>query len=284
LTVLESRIEFREIASGVWAVVTSLAESGGGPNSGFIVAGEEVIVIDSLVTPNLARELLRRIEAFTGKQPTFLVNTHSHGDHVIGNEVFAPPATVIAHEDIREILLREGRSIIDTIARLRRDLSEELKETRIVAPSITYRGRMALCFGARRVELINWGDAHSRGDTVVYLPQERVLYSGDLLFNHIFPPIYGSSAGWVRALEQIEGMDIKVIVPGHGFLGGKREITDLKNCLIELRRQIRMCYERSLSKEEAISEIDMGTYRQWPHQERLALAIDQLYKEFREAS
>ncbi len=277
----QGKTGLQEVASGAWAMVTSMIEpEGGGPNSGFVVAGDKVIVIDALISLGSARELLRGIKDITGREPAFLVNTHSHSDHVNGNQVFAPPATIIAHENVREVLLRDGQSIIERTRQTRPALAEDLKEARIVAPGIIYRNYLRLCFGGRTVELIHPGKAHTLGDTMVYLPEEGVLYAGDLLFNHIIPPIFGDSAGWVAAIEQIEKMDIKAIVPGHGFVGTKQDITELKNCLIELRRQVKKCYDRELSKEKALSEIDMGVYRQWPHQERLTLDIDQLYKEF----
>ncbi|MFC2067385.1 MBL fold metallo-hydrolase, partial [Chloroflexota bacterium] len=213
-------------------------------------------------------------------EPTFLINTHSHGDHVNGNQIFAPPAKIIAHESVREVLLREGRSIIDRTVQTRPVLAEDLKAARIVAPDITYRKHMTLYFGGRTIELIHPGKAHTLGDTMVYLAEEKVLYAGDLLFNHIIPPIFGDSAGWIAVIEQIEAMDIKTIVPGHGFVCTKQEITDLKHCLTKLREQVRKCYDRKLDKEKTLSEIELGDYRNWPHQERLALDVNQLYKEF----
>ena len=75
-------------------------------------------------------------------------------------------------------------------------------------------------------------------------------------------------------------MDIDTIVLGHGFVCTKQEITDLKYCLTELRKQVEECYDHKLSKEQALSKINMGVYREWSHQERLTLNVDQLYKEF----
>ena len=277
----QNKTGLQEVAPGAWAMILSISEpEGGGPNSGFIVAGDEVIVIDSLISLSPARELLSQIRNVTGKKPTFLINTHSHGDHINGNQVFVPPAKIIAHENTREVLVREGHSIIERTAQMRPALAKDLKEAEIIVPDITYRNRMTFYFGGRTIELIHPGKAHTFGDTMVYLPEARVLYAGDLLFNHIFPPIFGDSAGWINALEQMEEMNIKTVVPGHGFVCTKQEITDLKNCLTRLRREAKKCYDRQLSKENALLQIDMGIYRNWPHQERLALDVDQLYKEF----
>ena len=271
----------QEVAPGIWAMITSIiGTEGGGPNAGFIAVGDEVIVIDSLISLGAARELLSHIKSNTGKEPTFLINTHSHGDHVNGNQIFAPPARIIAHENVREVLLRDGESIIQRTAQMRPALADDLKEARIVVPHITYRDHMTLNFGGCTIELIHPGIAHTPGDTMVYLPEAKVLYAGDLLFNHICPPIFGDSAGWIAALERIEDMDIEAIIPGHGFVCTMQEITDLKQFLTRLRQQVRKCYDRKLEKEKAVAEIDMGPYANWPQQERLALDVDQLYKEF----
>ncbi len=280
--VSQEKTGLQEVAPGAWAMILSIiGPEGGGPNAGFIVAADEVIVIDSLISLGAAQELLGQIKSVTGREPTFLINTHSHGDHVIGNQVFAPPAKIIAQENVRDVLLREGRSIIDRTAQTRPALAEGLKAARIIIPDITYKNHMTLHFGRSTIDLIHLGRAHTLGDTIAYLREEKVLYAGDLLFNHIFPPIFGDSGGWIAAIEQVEAMDIKTIVPGHGFVCTKQEITDLKYFLVELRHQVKKCRDRKLNKEEALSEIDMGVYRSWPHQERLALDVDQLYKEFK---
>lgn len=278
----QNKTGLQEVAPGAWAMIMSIIEpEGGGPNGGFIVAGDEVIVIDAFITLGAARELLSHIKKITGKEPAFLINTHSHGDHINGNQVFAPPATIIAHENTRDVLAREGQAIIDRTAQMRPHLAADLKAARITVPEITYRNQMTLYFGGRTLELIHPGKAHTVGDTMVYLKEEKVLYAGDLLFNHIIPPIFGDSAGWIAAIEQIEQMDIKTIVPGHGFVCTKQELTDLKHCLMEIRKQVKKCYDRNLDKEKALAEIDMGAYKSWPHQERLAMDVEQLYKEFK---
>jgi len=120
--------------------------------------------------------------------------------------------------------------------------------------------------------------AHTDGDTMVYLPEDRLLYAGDLLFNHIFPPIMGSSAGWIAAIEQIEAMDVDTIVPGHGFVCTKKELGDLKQCIVELRHQVEDCFNRGLSAEEAAKQIDLP-YLQWPRAERLPVAVQTIYRE-----
>ena len=244
-----------EVAPGAWAVVMSiLSPEGGGPNAGFILAGDYVVVIDSLVSPATGRQLREYLRQVTDKSPAYLINTHCNGDHVFGNQAFSPPAIVIAHENVRNILLSQGEVTVKDFTERFSHLVPDIKDTQIVTPHITYRNHMTLYLGGRTVELIHPGAAHTDGDTLVHIPDRKLVYAGDIFLNHIFPYIFGSSTGWIAALEQLEAMDIDTIVPGHGFIGTKKELGDLKRCLIELRSQVKECFVRGLDVEEAIKE------------------------------
>jgi len=273
-----------ELAPGVFAVIMSIIPpEGGGPNAGFVLAGDQVLVIDSLISPNNGQELLKYLKQVTDKSPNYLINTHNHGDHVFGNQAFSPPAIIIAHEKVREVLLSEGQAQLRSFVERFSTLAPDIKDTKVLAPQITYRDRMKMHFDGRTIELIHPGIAHSHGDTMIYLPDMKVLFAGDILFNHIFPPIFGSSNGWIAAIEQVESMEIETIVPGHGFIATKKELADLKQCLIELRAQVKNCFTRGLSPEQTIKEIDMP-FLSWPHNERLGQDVKLIYKELGEES
>ncbi len=277
----KSKTGIQQIAEGAWAMVTSaIGPEGGGPNAGIIQAGHEVILVDTLISLTPARELLAAIKELTGQSPTFVINTHPHADHVNGNQVFAPPAKIIAHENVREFLVREGRAIIDRFLQGRPAYAEDLKDARIVPPDIAFRDSLELDFGGRTVKIVHPGKAHTLGDSFVYLPESKVLFAGDLLFNHIIPPITGSSTGWIEAIEQLEKLDIETVVPGHGFVGKKQDLVDMKKFIIDLRQQVRTSYERKLTGEQALAGLKLDAYRDWPHPERLKVDVDQLYREF----
>ena len=275
----DSRTGLVEVGRDAWAVIMSLIPpEGGGPNAGFVLAGGQAVVIDSLLSPRFGEQLAEYVRQVTDKAPAYLINTHGHGDHVFGNQVFAPAARVVAHRSVRETLLSQGEAMVKSFAERFADVIPDIKDTKVLAPDITYCQHMTLHFDDRTVELIHPGVAHTEGDTLVYLPEDRLLYAGDLLFNHIFPPIMGSSAGWIAAIEQIEAMDVDTIVPGHGFVATKRELGDLKQCIVELRQQVKQCFNRGLTAEEAVKQIDLP-YLQWPRAERLPLAVQTIYRE-----
>ncbi|MFH0847616.1 MAG: MBL fold metallo-hydrolase [Chloroflexota bacterium] len=271
----------REIAPGVYAMVTSIiGPDGGGPHGGFIVAGDKVIVIDAFITMTAARELLSQIKSVTKKEPSYLIYTHSHGDHIVGARVFCPPAVAIAQENAREEMLKEGRAGIERMMQMRPQLAPYMKGAEVVLPDITFCHQMSLCFGNRQIELIWVGPAHSNGDILVYLPKEKVLFAGDLLFDHVCPPLRGSSAGWIDAISFVEELDVKHYVPGHGFISNKKELGDMKRFLRHLRREVKKCYDQKIPKKKVAEAINLGEFKNWGRLERLPDATAFIYDEF----
>ncbi|MFH1087967.1 MAG: MBL fold metallo-hydrolase [Chloroflexota bacterium] len=277
----QSKAGFIEVSPGVWAAIMSIIPpEGGGPNAGFILAGRQVVVVDSLISPSMAQQMAKQLRQVTDRAATYLINTHGHGDHVFGNQVFSPPATIIAHKNVRDVLLSQGKAMVKSTAERWGGVLPDIKDTTVLPPHITYTERMTLHLDERTVELIHAGTAHTTGDTMVYLPAEKVLFSGDILFNHIIPPIMGSSAGWIAAIEKLEAMDIETIVPGHGFIAAKKDLGDLKRLLIELRRQVKDCFTRGLLQEQTVKELDMP-YLKWPHPERIPMGVALIYEELK---
>ncbi len=119
---------------------------GGGPNAGFIVFGDQVLVIDSVMSPGLGQKLLKDLRKVTKNPPTYFANTHNHGDHVLGNQAFSAPATIIGHENVREALLSQREVMIKSFAERYSSLVPDIEATTLLPPQITYRDRMTLHF------------------------------------------------------------------------------------------------------------------------------------------
>ncbi|MBI2847520.1 MAG: MBL fold metallo-hydrolase [Chloroflexi bacterium] len=265
----------QDIGNGVYAMITP----DGGPNAGFVVCGEHVLVVDSLMTPAQARDFLAQIKRVTSKEIRFLVNTHYHLDHTFGNQFFSPPAQIISHANVRKKLLDlGGQAYVKEAARTR----PEVASVTLVLPNVTLTGDLDLHLGDRLVRLLQPGHGHTNGDTVVYLPEQKVVFVGDLLFSKVTPAMHdGHNRRWMSILKKIAEMDIEVVVPGHGPLSSRAELEEERAFLREFRREVKGCFDKGMTVEQAVAAAKMERYSAWPFRERLERGVPRLYAELR---
>lgn len=180
-------------------------------NAGFIVGEESVLVIDTVGTEARARAFHAKLREATPKPVQALVNTHSHADHTHGNFMFSPGA-IIAHDLCREEVK------LGNLERLRRSFpTADFGEIPYVAPNVTFADRMTVYVDDLEVQLIFVGPAHTTNDIVAWIPERKVLYTGDLVFNGGTPfAMAGSIGGWLDALEVLRGLGAETLIPGHG--------------------------------------------------------------------
>ena len=211
-----------EVARGAWMVqgLSALGSSANRnfvSNAGFVVTPGGVVVIDALGSPELARELRAQIARVTPQPVTHVIVTHYHADHVYGLQVFEEAgAAIVAHRDAQLYLHSDTAQ-----ARLRASREELFpwvdERTRLVPANRWIDARTTLEVGGVRFELQPVGPAHTPEDLVVWGPQARVLYPGDLVFRGRVPFVgQADSARWIEALDALLRFDAQVIVPGHG--------------------------------------------------------------------
>jgi cyclase len=207
-------VEVTEVADGIFAYVQQDG-SWWVNTAGVIVRDDDVMVIDTCSTERRARDFARTVSRLTPNRVRRLVNTHSHGDHTYGNAAF-DDAVVIGHEICRDEVLSD---------RVRAPGGPPLwspmpdwGDLAIRPPEVTFAQHLTLYSGSLRVDLVHTGvPAHTRGDIVVWLPDARVLYTGDLVFNGGTPLLMsGSVTGALDALDLVRSFDAAVLVPGHG--------------------------------------------------------------------
>ena len=269
-----------ELADGVFAYV----QAGGGlclSNAGLIVGPDGCIVIDALFAPSMTRALREEIARVTDKPVRLLINTHHHVDHTLGNALF-PEAQIVSHANARQEQQRVGTSVFDRLRPLRPDLVAEAEGVEPRLPDVTFEGELALHLTGRTVRLLHLGTAHTIGDALVLLPDERLLFAGDVAFHYVTPLAFeGHVGGWLGVCDQVDALDVATIVPGHGPVGTKRELREMRGYLESIRGQARAAFEAGRSQEEATQGIDLGEYASWAEPERLALNVGRLYQEFR---
>ncbi|MEO5670158.1 MAG: MBL fold metallo-hydrolase, partial [Ramlibacter sp.] len=215
-------MQARQLSASAWAVEGLSAQGSTAnqnfiSNAGFVVTATGVIVVDALGSPALAGRLMAEIARHTTKPITHVILTHYHADHIYGLQALkAAGARVFAHQAAREYLNSDT-------ARLRLEASRtELapwidKDTRLVPADEWLEGERNMVIGGVRVQIKPVGPSHTPEDLVIYLPHEKVLFAGDLVFRNRIPFVgQADSRQWIKALDALLGFDATVVVPGHG--------------------------------------------------------------------
>ena len=265
--------ELREIADGAFAYVQPDG-SWWINNTGLLVGPTGAVSIDTCATEERTRAYRAAISATTALPVRTLINTHHHGDHTHGNFLFRD-ATIVAHELTRTALLEVG---------LWRNppfwTPFELGEVELEPPSLTYADSVTLWVGERRCEVRHVGRAaHTTNDSIVWLPEQSVLYAGDLLFSGGTPfALMGSVAGSIAVLEQVLApLGAQTIVPGHGPVGGPELIDEVLGYLRLVWQQAQRGRDAGLTPLEVAQETDLGEYAALLDPERLVGNLHRAY-------
>ncbi|GAA3170753.1 MULTISPECIES: MBL fold metallo-hydrolase [Streptomyces] len=184
-------------------------------NAGILGGPDGAALIDTAATEARARRLHETVHTLVPGPVHTLVNTHSHGDHTFGNALFADEATVIAHERAAAEIAEHGLAL--------QGLWPDVVWGRIevTPPQVTFRERLVPETRGPRYELLHLGPGHTAGDAVVWLPERRVLFAGDLVFSGVTPfVLMGSVAGALEVLDRLRALEPLHVVPGHGPVGG----------------------------------------------------------------
>jgi glyoxylase-like metal-dependent hydrolase (beta-lactamase superfamily II) len=202
-------------------------------NAGIVIGKDAVLVIDTLTSAREAKRFLAEIRNITDKPIRYVVNTHYHLDHALGNCVFVDiGATVISHARCRESIIKTGDGMLEnpTMYSLPKDF---WTGTRVEAPLLSFEREMIIDLGGITVKLIHSGVAsHSAGSIVVAIPEQKVLFAGDILVTYFHPYLgEGDLPGWAKTLDMIHAMDVDHIIPGHGPLSTKKDLEEMKTYL-----------------------------------------------------
>lgn len=224
-----ARTEIVEVARGVYARLHD-----GLTNAGIIVGDDSVLVIDSLRVPSFARELRADVRRITDKPVRYLVDTHGHWDHAFGNEEFTD-AIIVGHVNCRRELEEYGEAWRDGVVARNNQWSGEIKTVRITPPDLTFDRRLELHFGGRRVDLVYLGRAHTSGDIFVHLPEDRLLFTGDVAQDGGVPYMLdGHMRDWVETDTRLLDLPFERFVSGHGPIGTKPALVEARDFMAAL--------------------------------------------------
>lgn len=226
-----------------------------GANVGFIITGQGVILIDTPMLPRDARLWLSEIRQRTDQEIVYIINTDHHRAHIVGNQHF-PMATVIAHEFAWKNMKSYGDSFRTRLLNLYGDripeAANEWKDNlKIVLPEITFTDRVFIFRGDKEIHLIPLG-GHTPATTVVYLPNDKLLFAGDLVITDR-PPFLsqGDTGEWLQALRYVRKLRWNILIPGHGELTGEEATQKMSEFLRLVRRKVRSAHKAGLPKTEA---------------------------------
>ncbi|MBA3777451.1 MAG: MBL fold metallo-hydrolase [Betaproteobacteria bacterium] len=208
----EKRISFDKLSDRAYAYTAE-----GDPNTGIVVGDDAVIVIDAQATPVMAQDVIRHIRTVTDKPVKYVVLTHYHAVRVLGASGYRPEQ-IIASRDTYDLIVERGeqdmKSEIERFPRLFRDVESV---PGLTWPTLVFEQRMTLWLGKLQVDLMQLGRGHTKGDTVVWLPQEKILFSGDLVEYEATP--YAGDAyltDWPATLDAVAALQPQKLVPGRG--------------------------------------------------------------------
>ncbi len=261
-------------------------------NAGLVSDGGEALLVDTMFDTAHTRAMLDGFARASDPKIGTLVNTHHNGDHCYGNgcvegcEIIATAAAAEAmkHETPKGLaqfmkaapgLGVTGEYLIHCFG----DFDFENSSPR--APDTTFTGRATRMVGAKRVELIEVGPAHTGGDALVHVPADRALFTGDILFIDGHPILWAGPVGnWIAACEAIDAMEVETIVPGHGPITDKAGVARVKEYLVHVRDEARKRYDAGLGALEAARSIALDDFAGWGDAERIAVNTATLYREF----
>jgi glyoxylase-like metal-dependent hydrolase (beta-lactamase superfamily II) len=248
--------------------------SWGWSNAGLVVDGEASLLVDTLFDLKLTQEMLdamRRAEPRAAASIGTLVNTHANGDHCHGNQLVAGAeiiASTASAEEMDELppeamaaLMRQIADDPGPLASFMRHCfgAFDFEPVKHTPPTRTFDGRLDVTVGDKRVELIEVGPAHTRGDVIVHVPADRTVYTGDILFIEGTPIMWaGPVQRWIDACRLIEGLDVETVVPGHGPITDRRGAAAMRGYLEYVRVEARKRYDAGVASADAARDIDLA--------------------------
>ena len=226
-------------------------------NSGIIVTSEGAVVLDALNSETVARAERAAIANTIGAPVRVLVSSTFHDNYSKGNVAYAD-AWKIGHENYRT----------DLLALMQREKAPA-EEQKARLPNQTYRDRVTLYLGGKEIQILYVGRAHTRGDSIIYVPQDRIAYLSELFFNEQFAYIDdGYGVDWIKALDTVEGLGAEIFVPAHGPIPADPRETQqglrrFRQMLVDIRDAVQQAIARGATEDQAVATV------QWPQYEKI---------------
>jgi len=266
-------------------------------NAGLITDGDSSLLVDTLIDVPLTREMLLAMRAAVPAAASIatVVNTHAHPDHTAGNELLPDAEIISSAATLAEMeQLENGVNPIRNIMENWTEHGEagaylhevmgvrfEVHRGTQVMPSRVFDGQLTVRVGTKEVRLVRVGPAHTQGDVVVYVPADRVLFTGDIVFSRVHPLVAGGMAdAWIAACDRLLGWDVDVLVPGHGPVTDASALRKLADYLRYLREESGRRFREGMDYATAAADISLGAFSGWADEERVFMTVAGFFQSF----
>ncbi len=285
---------WHELATGQFAY---LQPSGtwGYSNAGLVVDGDQSLLIDTLFDERLTAEMLAAmpdVARVSVDRIGTLVNTHANGDHTYGNRLVHSATIITSAASAEEMKVEDAPEHIAAIMKQTASMGElgvfldaifgqfDFDGVTMRLPDRTFTGEERMRVGDKEVHLIEVGPAHTKGDLLVHVPHDRIVYTGDILFSDGTPIMWAGPVGnWLSACDRVLAMDVELIVPGHGPVADKAGVRAMRSYLAFLDTEARKRHAAGMDSWQAAQDISLDGFGAWEDAERIAVTVDTIYRE-----
>jgi glyoxylase-like metal-dependent hydrolase (beta-lactamase superfamily II) len=259
------------------------------PNIGVIVGDRAALVVDTGMGPRNGALVHAIARSLAGDRPLLLTITHFHPEHGYGAQAFRD-ATIVYNRAQHEELRDKAQPYLEMFRGFGGGIAQQLEGVELVPPHVVYDGAADLDLGGRLVQLRTWGLAHTRGDQVVVLPAEGILFTGDLIENRFFPifpffPPHDTDVDghrWIGVLEELQRLGPRIVVPGHGGVGDASLIAATHEYLTLLRSETKRLADEGKDADAIIATLEpqlRARYPDWAASEWIAFGVRSLLAE-----
>ena len=252
-----------------------------GSNAVFLVTDDGVLLIDTRTHPREGRDLLERIRKVTDKPVKWVINSHFHGDHHMGNSVFKDlGATFVAQEETARIMQRVQPKEMARRVEGFRSRGYDPADVKLVLPDVTFDSKMTIRLGGREVRLFYLGPGQQAGDTFVQFPHARLLFTPGAFAKHSMPNMLFTPSvdNWIKLLDQVAVMDVDTILPAHGDIATRADVKELAAMLADEYATVKDAVNRGVSLDQATTALTFPQYKDWRNYARLQGEIKALYE------
>jgi glyoxylase-like metal-dependent hydrolase (beta-lactamase superfamily II) len=273
----DRKVEFKQVAPDLYFLFDFDSS-----NSVVLATDEGVLVIDTRQHPRDGQDLIDRIRKITDKPIKWVINSHFHGDHHLGNPAFqALGTTFVAQRETAALMQKTWPKEIPRRQAFFKSRNLDPAETKLVLPDVTFDSQMTIRLGGREADLMYLGPGQQAGDTFVYFPHARTLFTPGAFAKHSMPNMTFTPSvdSWIKLLDRVAHMDnVDRILPAHGDVASRADVAELAAMLADEYATVKAAIDKNITVDEAVGTLTLDQYKDWRNYARREQEIRALYE------